>query len=378
MHEQNLAAWAITEPDQIPGIEAEWKALHAQNPQLSFFSSYEFILNTCRFLLRPSDSIFIVTLRRNGDLVGVVPLCFSKKKHAGISYVAAELLGCREGDRPGVSTAISLHYVWKALQTLLEHEKGRWQVLHLAEMDQMELKKQFPPFAGSPRYSCFLERDRIGYSVSLRGSFKEYFESRPPGVQRLFRRHMRATERKAGFPELIVYSGESVTKDGLSRFGEIEKKSRKLAQGIALVSNPRRVEFYRSLCRELSESSSAHIFIWSANGQDMAGSLVFTHGRHVYEREIAFDQEYQAVSPGVLLQAEMFKHHFGLGFDDFDLLAMHPSHGEPRHKVDWATHRHETFRFSAIVTRSRLFPWICMQKLKQRDAFLSGLQHEAA
>lgn len=373
-----VSARVITDIDDLPGLESEWRGLHEQNARLSFFSSYDFIRNTCRFLLRPEQRIFVVTLRTGGRLAAVVPLYFSRKKKSGLNYVAVELIGCREGDRPGISSIMDARDVWKELQILLDREEGYWQVLHLSEMDPSSVRRNMLPWIHSSRYSCFLETDRVSYSVGLRGTFAEYLSSRPPTVQRLYRRHLSATQRKLGAPELLVYSGEAAGDEGLSRYCEIEKKSRKFAQGITLVTKPRRVEFYRVLCADLAAEKSAHVFVWTAGGKDLAGSLVFTHGRQVYEREIAFNQEYQSLSPGIMLQTAMFKHYFGRGFDEFDLLGMHPSHGEPQHKADWATVKRDTVRFSAVVNRSRLFPWICFQKLMRRENVYSDKQDEAA
>lgn len=365
---EELKAEVITAIDGIQKIEAGWRGLHEKNNSLSIFTSYDFIRTTCQFFMSPADTPFIVALYARGGLAAVFPLCLVEKRGGGIPYTAVEHLGCRQGYNPGISTIIEEKEAWEGLRRVLDHAGSRWHVLQLGEMRREQLLNL--PWLNDPRFSCFMLHDRIGFQVDLRGSFEEYLAARTGSTRRDYRKNLRFTEQRLGTPELCEYTGKSAAEGGFDRFIEIERKSYKIERGIAVTANLKRVSFYRSLCEALARTDSVRVYIWKVGGRDLAGTIVFIHGSRVYGMEIAFDREFGAMAPAIVLRAEVFRRFFGRGFNEFDMLGMHPSYGVPIHKRDWATSRTDTFKFSAVAKRSRLMPWLWLQKYRKKEGLI--------
>ena len=95
--------------------------------------------------------------------------------------------------------------------------------------------------------------------------------------------------------------------DELTKFSQLEEKSWKGQEGVAINSSPEVKSFYTDLMTEASKNQQARIFHYASDNQIYASALGFQLGDCLYIHKICFDASYMEMSPGGLLIFEIIK-----------------------------------------------------------------------
>jgi CelD/BcsL family acetyltransferase involved in cellulose biosynthesis len=165
-----------------------------------------------------------------------------------------------------------------------------------------------------------LEHDVEDYAVApylrLPRTFEDYLEALPGKLRHEIRRKDRRL--REAFPDTrLVDATPSTLPDDLDRFVEMHRSSRGnkgrfMAPGMEL--------FFRRLADALLPDRRLRLAFLEAGGTKLAAAVGFRDRNRFLLYNSAFDDEYRAVSPGVVLVTELIRSAIVEGRRGFDLL----------------------------------------------------------
>ncbi len=344
----------------LDAFEAEWEALLSRCTQSSIFATFDYIRLVWEYFYQEGDRLMVLVLRRERQVVAVAPFRVSIASFRGIPARQVDWIAKWEGDRPGMLCATDPAWVWKRLAHFFAHEYRGWDTLRLNEQDEAaQTYFRLHDEATADKFT-----DSEGYYIPLRGTFDDYLKC----VDAKVKSNWRNRSRKVGAlePKPILHRLESPEQmaAGVERLIALERASWKGNAGLGLGKDERHRLFYLALTRALAARGRAAICFLSRGDEDLAGTLLFMLADVVYERHIAYNPTHAALSPGIVLRADLLKGLFDSHWREFDLMGMRPEVGRQRHKEEWATGRRETVCLQFHRNRSRLWPWLVARRLR--------------
>jgi CelD/BcsL family acetyltransferase involved in cellulose biosynthesis len=123
------------------------------------------------------------------------------------------------------------------------------------------------------------------------------------------RRELRRQSRKlgealGGEPELVERGGEGAAVETLMA---LESSGRKGERGTVLASDAGHARFFTEMCRGFAELGRLQMLELRCGGKTVAAKCNLRAGDTLFMFKIAFDDEWAAHSPGILLEREMLK-----------------------------------------------------------------------
>ncbi len=344
-------------------LEGEWNRL-LDLTSSSFFSSFDYVRTTWKHFHKPTDRLFILTLYEGRSIVGIAPFYIKQCQNRGIPYRTIAFIAEWEGDRPAILANGNRKEVLSKIVYFCDKNRDSWEVIDLIEQPAEGPDGQGWSFLSRPGWHWESQPAGVDYYVSLKDNWENYLNGLRSKTRHEWRRKVR---RFCSIPE--GYTVERVSdparmKDALCRFSTIEGKSWKKQAGLGVAKDERHTLFYEDLLSCLAPKGLANVYFLVCNREDMAGNMIFIQKDVVYSRHLSYAEVNAAFSPGILLQAEVIKEHFGKNFMELDLLTMKENGRPPKHKSDWATGRRETIRWTGYRLNSRLFPLIVCKRFK--------------
>lgn len=352
----------IKSPEALASLEPEWRDLQNRSPGPSLFACYDYISIAWKHLHRPTDKPFILVLRDAGEIVAIAPFRQSRIMWRGIPARVIDWLATWEGDRPGILCAGNPDECWQQIEHYFAQENSGWDLLRLCERDALTDQKS--ELAKSSWVET--EVDSVGFYISFAGSFDEYLTTIDSKVKSNWRNRSKKIAALMPTPVVCRIDDPLAMPAAVDRFIAIERKSWKADAGLGVGKDERHRHFYAELTSTLAHRGEATFYFLCRGNQDIAASLIFFTKDTVYERHITHDPDYGAMSPGIVLRAEILKNLFGRQWTKFDMMGMHPSVGRQRHKADWATGRWQGQSEHFYRLRGRLFPIIVARALRAR------------
>ncbi|MEQ1804973.1 MAG: GNAT family N-acetyltransferase [Burkholderiaceae bacterium] len=350
---------------ELEAFEPAWEALLSRCTQSSIFATFDYVRLAWEYFHQEGDRLLVLVLRREDQVVAVAPFRVSIASVRGIPVRQVEWIAKWEGDRPGVLCATDPAWVWRRLAHFFAREYRGWDTLRLSEQDEAAQAH----FRFEDEATLDISTDSEGYYIPLGGTFDEYLK----GVDAKVKSNWRNRSRKVGAlePKPIMHRLDSLEHmaAGVDRLIALERASWKGDAGLGLGKDERHRLFYLALTRALAARGRAAICFLSRGEEDLAGTLLFMLGGVVYERHIAYSPNHAALSPGIVLRADLLKSLFESDWQEFDLMGMRPEVGRQRHKEDWATGRRETVCLQFHRNRGRLLPWLVARRLRSLVRF---------
>ena len=273
----------------------------------------------------------ILVLRRNGRLVGLLPVA---RRH-----------GC-------ISSLTNYHTPQSGL---LAEDAGV--AYHLVQI----------LFAGNPRriclgglttmgtdiHVCRRAAEEAGYRIwvhpyqtspflRIEGSWEQYEAGLGAGWTSGLRRSLRRLNRHGQVSLEIVSGGERLTEALQSAFA-IEAFSWKGAQRTAIQSRPETAQFYNDIARWAAARGSLRLFFLHLDRQPLAMLYALEEQGVCHLLKSGYDPRYRQFSPGSLLMRSVVEHCFATGLRAVEF------HGDAEpYKLYWAADAHQLKRFDAF------------------------------
>jgi CelD/BcsL family acetyltransferase involved in cellulose biosynthesis len=250
-----------------------------------------------------------ITIRREGELVGVLPLQRQRGRLVSVANWHSPVFGPLVADSG-------------ARDALLEHlfDSRATVELNLLEGESPLLA----PMARAARDAgrIVLERTIITQPVvELNGSFEEYEQTLSRNRRKSLRRGLRQLEAE-GRVEVHFHDGLEGLDAVLEEAFRVEASGWKGTRGTAIQSCPQTRAFYTEVAHWAAERGWLRISLLRLNGEAIACDYSIEFGATAYSLKSGYVEAHRACGPGALLLREELRDCFERGLTKFNLLGV--------------------------------------------------------
>jgi CelD/BcsL family acetyltransferase involved in cellulose biosynthesis len=345
-------------------LEEQWRRMETET-QASIFSGYDYLHTAWSCFAGSEDRLLILVSERDGRIVTIAPFYLSWERYHGIPYRIVCFISEWEGDRPGVLTTLDVEDAWREIIRFFVEEFTDWEVLNLAEQPALGPGGNGWKFLESCACSWEKTPDTVGYHISLRGSWDDYLKGINSKVKENLRNRVRRLSRLPEGYSIERIDDPGKMKKALERFIAVEQSGWKKEAGLGVSKDEKHRAFYERFLLLLSEKRLVFLYFLKSGTEDISGAILFRKQTTLYKRHSAYSPAYEEFSPGIILQTEILKEHFGGRFEEMDLLGMRDNEPGQRHKIDWATGKRETVTITGYRIGIRNLPILFGKKMKR-------------
>lgn len=341
-----LSVEVVTDLAGMHALRSAWETAGALAPRASLFCSFEYIHHAWRHFNRRGDRPYLMAVRCEDVLVGLLPLVLMQEKRAGLPLRVLRTMGLWGGDRPGLLTTIDADLIWEAVFEALLSRRRDWDLLDLRELDETTWPVRNAHQLGKGLRTQ-LKHDTEAAFQPIEGDWKSYLASRSRNTRQSYNR--RARQLRAACPDLRI----EVARHPLDiawafeRYLALEQRSRTHGADGTAGCNRRSRAFYRDLLPALAERRQAEIWLLYGGNQDIAGLIRLRHRDVVYERHTTFDPAWARYSPGTFLCMQAVRMNFGHAVRESDVLGLHRPLAERPSIGAWYDGVRQTHRLTA-------------------------------
>lgn len=346
----------------IDEVSAPWRdlAVRVQAPPFLRPEWIAIYLET----FEPDATIDMITVRREGLLIGILPLIRERGSMLGVPVRRLRAPVSREWpDRFDIlcdpdDDQVVVEAIWNHLAT-----RSDWDVIELADLPE-----------GGPGWSLMRLAEERAWPVGSRVNRRSPFIPIPeavtdpgavaPETSAHFRANLRRRKRRlAEHGPVEVHRTTTFDPDLFEQFLNLEDSGWKGAKQTSIRSLDRVTQYYRSLIAMAAANGYLAIYTLEAGGETIAMHLgIALFGRY-FVPKLAFDESHHEYGPGHLLVNEVLQDCAQRGYSEFDFLG-----DEAPWKREWTDHVRLHYRahiFSrslaartAYQTRYRICPFI--------------------
>ena len=299
----------------------QWKEVLARDPDRHIFATPEW--NRVWWEeFGPGKDLFLLTMRRAGEVVGIVPLY---RKHEGERKILRFLGGIDLTDYLGPICAIEDRAdVVEGLVSWLDTDEVEW--------DEFDAHNMPVPFgfgdylierADAHGYRFEVDQEETSAQLPLPSSWDEYLESLDPKERRELKRKNRRLIREVPDATFRTSTEESLERD-LKYFVEMHRG----AEGHkGHFMKPEIATFFERVARSLMPLGWLRIDFLEIAGRPVASTFSFELGNRFYLYNSAYEPEVKRLSPGVVLVSRLIEESIERGIATFDFMR-----GQERYK----------------------------------------------
>jgi CelD/BcsL family acetyltransferase involved in cellulose biosynthesis len=282
----------------------EWRALFdASRAEPS--ASYEWIHAMCQAHLRSRDQFFLIVLRREGRLCGLVPLVASEERLAGLPLVTLVPLSERYRTHSDMLVHPVDDEVVAALVGAILALPRQWDLFRLIQvLDTNPLLGALDRGLQRLGARCRLRAEPPSFFLPLPPTFDDYLAARTSK----FRNHLRRVEKKLAATGTVRVISTGVDLDlerSIAALLDIEAKSWKHAHGTAISSVAHQTTFYRELVGGLMERGRLHLQFLTRDDEPIAYNLgLVCRGQYAYLKT-SFIEALKPLGPATILRARL-------------------------------------------------------------------------
>lgn len=351
-----LSVDVVTDISGMYALREAWETAAALAPRASLFCSFEYIQHAWRHYSRSSDQPWLIAVRSEDVLVGLLPLVRTRERHAGLPLRVLRNMGLWGGDRPGLLATIDADLVWEAVFDTLERHRGDWDLLDLRELESNAWPVRHALQLGR-WWRARLRPDTQAAFQPVSLDWQAYLASRSHNTRHAYRR--RARRLRAVCPDLRIEVARHPTDVAwaLERYLALERRSRHHGAAGTAGQDRRHRTFYRDLLPALAARRQAEIWILHGSGQDIAALIRLRHRDTVYECHSTYDQHWARYSPGTFLSIQALRTLFGQPVRESDALGQHSPLSSRTTINAWYDGMRQTHRLTAWNLRSPRVLW---------------------
>ena len=307
----------------------------------------------------------VVTARRDGELVGVLPMELKRGRLRSPANWHSPAFGPVVADEG-------------ARELLLDGLFGGSRPS--VELDFLDGDAREIDAAARAAGRMVVERP-MGCSpiVDISGCFEEYVNGLSRNRRKGLRRNRRLLEQQ-GSVSFDVHRGLHGVDAALEEVFQVESSGWKGARGTAMASRPHTKRFYTDVARWAADRDWLRLAVLRVDGQAIACDYSIEFDGAWYSLKSGYDESFRSFGPGALLLRDQLEHCFERGVSRMELLG-----NEDDFKLSWAgrscdrTQVHAFNRSSAGIAhwsraagRERLRPVVHRVRQRVRDSVAKG------
>lgn len=303
-------------------VSADWQRLVQAMPNAMPFQTPAWVSAYARHWPREGATMHLVTARRDGRLVAVLPLMFESRRIGPLPLRVATPIYNPHMPLTDVTVAAAEADVVPALIDWLLRRSG----LGIARLDLPGVAQdaacgQWLTQATLPRRRSLLT------SEAARIDTRMDYDTLIKGVSSKHRSNLSRSTKRAetiGPLRYEIYQGDALISQGWPLLLEIEASGWKGRAGTAIGNDVMLASFYQDAARGLESVGQAHIGILWFGDRPAAAVLQLVAGRIAYTHKVGYREEWSAMGPGHLLVREVVQRACADPAIDAVSLVLHP------------------------------------------------------
>lgn len=272
------------------------------------------------------EAVQLVTARRAGRLIAVLPLVLRQQRVGLIAIRHASLLHSPHMPLGDISAAADEPALWPALRDWLLRDSG----LRVSRLD-------LPGLARDALLGVWVTGEGAGGHLSVqtgdaaRIDTRMDYDSLIKSVSSKHRSNLARSTKRAEtigplrYEELV---GDDLLTKGWPLLLEIEASGWKGRAGTAISNDERLQHFYRHAIRGLGRTGHCRIGVLWFGDRPAAATLSLRAGRRLYGHKLGYREEWAAMGPGHLLMREVLQRACADADIDAVSLVLHPLWGD--------------------------------------------------
>ncbi len=309
----------VTEFAEFAAMEREWDALVDASSIDHPFVHHAWLRGWWS-AFGAHQSLNVITVYKDGALVGAAPLMLMEQRIAGLrartlASIANdhtprfELIAAR-GDEALAHAAIWRHITDSVVWDVLQLRQVPDDSATLARLCESARRLGLPVGTWGAERSPYVE---------FNGSWDDYFSGLGYNHKRNVGKGLRRLER-IGRVELEVVDSLDRLDDALAEGMRIEALAWKEDAGTAMVSRNDVQRFYESFGRDAAERGLLRLYFLVCDGKRIAFSYGLVFRRTIFVLKGGYDPEFSRYSPYNVLYSLVFKSAFDVGLEAYDFL----------------------------------------------------------
>jgi len=341
----DLVVTVIEEPAGLADLRDEWHGLLKDSDADCLFLTQEWLATWWAHFSR-QRTLALVTLRRQGRLVGLAPFYLHTKTfgsvlpHRAMDFLATGVVGSdyldvvmRRGYEEDVSNALTEFFERQQTVVTLSHVNQAW---HAASGVVTGLEE-----AGWTVHRRVIETCPY---LTLRGhTWESYLASLGSSHRYNFNRRLKNLH-KQGTLVFDLVEKEDQRREALRMLLDLHNRCWDERGGSDAMQTPHELAFHDAFSRLALERGWLRLFVLRLEGRALGALYGFRYGRRFYFYQSGFDPAYRQQSVGMVTMGLAIQHAIMEGAEEYDFL-----HGTESYKFLWTTE-------SRDLLRIRLFP----------------------
>ena len=324
-------------------VREAWEPLRAATPDATPWQSWDFLSGWWRSQ-RPARRLCLVVVAAAGLPKLILPLQISRASRA-VALRWLEPVGMPDDvHRPRLGIGPLDRDTYRVALDRLWGMRQHWDGLRIGERRAGEADVEIlREFAAERRASVRTQPVHLCPYLSLETDWTPYITSR----SRHLRKNLRAARRRLdarGPWSLQRFESVTEVQEGFALLVQVQARSWKAVEGVGLSLSDAYRRFYEEYALRMAERGAARILVLRSDARPVAATLAFTEGDTYYSAMIAHDAEFDACSPGTLLEAlELEGLMTERRFRRYDFLGAHLAN-----KRRWTTTALDTYRLTVL------------------------------
>lgn len=336
---------AIRDVDSAERLVPEWTELVEDSDQDCLFLTPEWMLAWWRHFERPGWTLHLVTVRRNGRLLGLAPLC-SRPSHLSYlamfsvtQFLASGLVGSdyldvilRRGEEASVQRALSGYLA--SIQPLLT-------LSHLPALSPgFDGVKQRLEAAGWHTQTCLVET--CPYIDLCGHDWESYLDTLSASHRYNLHRRLKQL-RRDGTLTFDAVEKEDHRRQALADLLRLHRLSWHGRGGSDAMQTNQEQAFHETITQTALARGWLRLFLLKLDGRPIAGLYGFRRGPRFYFYQSGFDPAWRHRSVGLVTMGLAIQEALAEGAEEFDLL-----HGTESYKFHWAKHTRDLIKIRLL------------------------------
>lgn len=321
----------------IAALKEDWSLLFSESG-CSPFMSWEWMSAWYEHFCVGRDP-FVITVYRNNELIGILPMLLHSASHLGIKTPVVSLAGDGAGGADHldiISRPEDQQETFLAALDFISKETGAGSI-RLANLSADSSALRIGPAlceaAGAVHDRYSMSVAALSPQIDLSMGWTAVLSNCKRASN--YKRRLKQVTGLTGFEFRSVTSAEDIP-DAFERFLHLHDQRWEQAGGSELSGHPRLVEFQRDLVRRLAAGSLIRFDEVWIDGACRSSAYGLESGGTFYYYNSGYDLDYRSKSVGLVLLGLSVNAAVDRGIEVYDFLR-----GDESYKFDWATRTRE-------------------------------------
>ena len=330
----------LSEAAAFAALAPQWNRLHAEAAAASVFNSWMWLYEWWS-TYGGGRRLRLLVARRDGAVVGVLPLYLERSRVLGLSLHAVRMVGIGGDTHPDDLGPVLARGAEPAAAAALARAALRLPGADLWLFNDIDPGSGFPAAleaaAGELGRPCVEGAATRIALVELPHAWSQFLQSLGRDARWRLRRSRRrlAEEHRARF---LVWDDPSRLEEAIARLAELHRARSALAgRASRAFATPGYLAFHLSVVRSFLPRGWLRLYCLEVDGEIGAVIYCYRFRNRVYLMQSGFDPKLARLGVGRVLLGHAIEHAIGEGNEAFDFLR-----GEHRYKDDLATRHRET------------------------------------